>query len=159
MEVLLLLLGIVCLLLGLAGAVLPLPGPPLSFVGMLALEYSGYADFGTTVLVTLGIITAILAVVDYYVPIWGTKKFGGTRWGVYGSALGLLAGFFLGPLGWIVGPFVGAFVAEFLHDQNTGRAGKAAFGSFVGLMAGMAVKILVCLIMLVWSVVEIIKHL
>lgn len=156
---LLLILGIACLLLGLAGAVLPLPGPPLSFAGMLALDYSGYADFGTTVLVGLGILSAVVAVLDYYVPIWGTKKFGGTRWGVYGSAIGLFAGFFLGPLGWVIGPFVGAFAAEFMHDQNTVRAGRAAFGSFVGLMAGMAVKILLCLIMLVWSAVEIIKHL
>jgi uncharacterized protein YqgC (DUF456 family) len=159
MEALLLIVGIICLLLGLAGAVLPLPGPPLSFVGILALEYSGYSEFGTTVLVGLGLVTALVTVLDYYVPIWGTKKFGGTRWGAYGSGIGLLAGFFLGPLGWIVGPFVGAFVAEFLHDQNTSRAGRAAFGSFVGLMAGMAVKIVLCLVMLIWSIVEIIKHL
>jgi uncharacterized protein YqgC (DUF456 family) len=159
MDILLLVIGIVCLLVGLAGAVLPLPGPPLSFAGMIALQYSRFADFGQNTLIVFGVLTVVITVLDYYVPIWGTKKFGGSKWGAYGSAIGLVAGLFLGPFGIFIGAFAGAFLGEFLNDKNPNRALKAAFGSFIGLMAGMAVKVILCLVMLVYSGVQIFQNL
>jgi uncharacterized protein YqgC (DUF456 family) len=159
MDILLLITGIVCLLVGLAGAVLPLPGPPLSFAGMIALQYSRFADFGQNTLIVFGVLTVVITVLDYYVPIWGTKKFGGSKWGAYGSAIGLVAGLFLGPFGIFIGAFAGAFLGEFLNDKNPNRALKAAFGSFIGLMAGMAVKVILCLVMLVYSGVQIFQNL
>jgi uncharacterized protein YqgC (DUF456 family) len=159
MEILLLVIGIICLFVGLAGAVLPLPGPPLSFGGMLALQYSTYANFSQNTLITFGVLTVVVAVLDYYVPIWGTKKFGGSKWGVYGAAIGLLAGLFLGPFGIFIGAFAGAFLGEFLYDKNQSKAFKAAVGSFVGLMAGIVVKVFLCLAMLVYSGVEIFNNL
>lgn len=158
MDILLLVIGIVCLLVGLAGAVLPLPGPPLSFAGMIALQYSKFADFGQNALIVFGVLTVVITVLDYYVPIWGTKKFGGSKWGAYGSAIGLIAGLFLGPFGIFIGAFGGAFLGEYLNDKNPNRALKAAFGSFVGLMAGMVVKVVLCVMMLVYSGVEIFKN-
>jgi uncharacterized protein YqgC (DUF456 family) len=159
MDILLLITGIVCLLVGLVGAVLPLPGPPLSFAGMIALQYSRFADFGQNTLIVFGVLTVVITVLDYYVPIWGTKKFGGSKWGAYGSAIGLVAGLFLGPFGIFIGAFAGAFLGEFLNDKNPNRALKAAFGSFIGLMAGMAVKVILCLVMLVYSGVQIFQNL
>lgn len=158
MDIVLLIAGILCLLTGLAGAVLPIPGPPLSFAGMIALHYSRFAEFGQGTLIVFGVLTVMVTVLDYYVPIWGTKKFGGTRWGMYGSGIGLIAGLFLGPFGIFFGPFAGAFIGEYLNDQNTGRSFKAAVGSFVGLMAGIVVKVLLCLTMLVWACVEIFQN-
>lgn len=158
MDIILLVAGILCLLTGLAGAVLPIPGPPLSFAGMIALHYSRFAEFSQTTLIVFGVLTVMVTVLDYYVPIWGTKKFGGTRWGMYGSGIGLIAGLFLGPFGIIIGPFAGAFIGEYLHDKSTGRALRAAVGSFLGLMAGIAVKVLLCLVMLGWACVEIFRN-
>jgi uncharacterized protein YqgC (DUF456 family) len=158
MELILLILGIIALVAGLAGAILPIPGPPLSFVGMLALEYSGYAQFGTSVLVSIGVLTVVVAILDYYVPIWGAKRFGGSKWGMYGAGIGLLGGFLMGPLGWIIGPFMGAFIGEYLHDKNPNRSARAAFGSFMGLMAGIVVKVILCVVMLIWSIIEIVHH-
>lgn len=158
MDILLLIVGILCLLTGLAGAVLPLPGPPLSFAGMIALHYSRFAEFSQNTLIVLGVLTVIVAVLDYYVPIWGTRKFGGSKWGMYGSAIGLIAGLFLGPLGIFIGPFAGAFIGEYLNNQNTRQSFKAALGSFIGLMAGMFIKVLLCLVMLVYSGVEIFRN-
>ncbi len=97
MDILLLVAGIACLFAGLAGAVLPLPGPALSFAGLLLLHISKFAEFSQTTLYTLGFITVVIAVLDYYIPIWGTKKFGGTRYGAIGATLGLLAGFLFYP--------------------------------------------------------------
>ena len=158
MDILLLIVGIICLLTGLAGAVLPLPGPPLSFAGMIALHYSRFAEFSQNTLIVLGVLTVIVAVLDYYVPIWGTRKFGGSKWGMYGSAIGLIAGLFLGPLGIFLGPFAGAFIGEYLNNQNTRQSFKAALGSFIGLMAGMFIKALLCLVMLVYAGVEIFRN-
>ena len=64
----------------------------------------------------------IANIVDYYLPIWGTKKYGGTKAGVTGSTIGMIAGLFvLPPVGMIVGPFVGAFIGEYLAAEGTGQ--------------------------------------
>jgi hypothetical protein len=149
MDLLLLLLGMAALLVGLAGAVLPLPGPPLSFVGLLLLHFSSYAEFPVWVLVSFGFITVVVAVLDYYVPIWGVKHFGGTKYGAWGSTIGMLVGFFVIPgFGLFLGAFLGALVGELLGKMPARPALKAAVGSFLGFLAGIVVKVLLCLLML-----------
>ena len=157
MDILLLILGIAGLLVGLAGAVLPLPGPPLSFAGLLCLHFSKYAQFSDSVLYTLGFVTLIITVLDYYVPIWGVKKFGGTNYGVWGSTLGLIVGFFIIPaIGIFLGAFLGALIGEMLGGMATDKALKAAFGSFLGFLAGIVMKVLLCLTMIFYAVRELV---
>ncbi|CAG5005124.1 hypothetical protein DYBT9275_03518 [Dyadobacter sp. CECT 9275] len=153
MDILLLLAGIVCLLVGLAGAVLPLPGPPLSYAGLILLHISKFAEFSKPVLITLGIFTAVIAVLDYYIPIWGTKKFGGTRYGAVGATIGLLVGFFILPgIGIFAGTFAGALIGELLGGFGAKDAFKSALGSFVGFVTGIAMKVLLCLVMIGYAV-------
>lgn len=152
MELLLLVLGIICLFTGLAGAVLPLPGPALSFVGLILIQFSHYAQFSTYLLVTFGILTAVIAVLDYYIPIWGMKKFGGTRNGTIGAFVGGLAGLFVIPaVGIFLGTFVGALVGELIGGLDTKKALKSAFGSFVGFLTGIFVQITLCLVMILYA--------
>jgi len=158
MDQLLLILGIVGLLGGLAGAVLPLPGPPLSFAGLLCLHYSSYAEFSQATLFGLGLATVVVAVLDYYVPIWGTKRFGGTRTGQWGSMIGLVVGFFVIPgIGLFLGAFLGAFLGELYAGSTSNQALRAAFGSFLGFLAGIGMKVLLCVVMLVVAGVELIN--
>ena len=153
MDVLLLILGIAGLLGGLAGAFLPLPGPPLSFAGMLLLHYSKYAQFSQTVLLTLGVATALIFVFDYYAPIWGTKKFGGTNAGVWGSTIGVVVGFFVIPaVGLFLGAFLGALIGELIGGADSKTALRAAIGSFVGLVTGIFMKVILCLVMIGFSI-------
>jgi uncharacterized protein YqgC (DUF456 family) len=155
MDILLLISGIACLLTGLAGAVLPLPGPPLSFAGLILLHTSKYAEFSNTVLISLGFVTVVIAVLDYYIPIWGTKKFGGTKYGAIGATLGLLVGFFVIPaIGIFIGTFLGAFIGELIGGTNTKSALKSAVGSFVGFITGIAIKVILCLVMIAFAVAE-----
>lgn len=155
MDIFLLVLGITCLLTGLAGAVLPLPGPPLSFAGLILLHISRFAEFSTVVLVGLGLVTLIIAILDYYIPIWGTKKFGGTRYGAIGATLGLVIGFFFIPaIGMFVGTFLGALIGELLGGSAFRQALKAAVGSFLGFVTGIIMKIVLCLIMIGYAAVE-----
>ncbi len=155
MEIILLTFGIICLLIGLLGAVLPLPGPPLSFMGLLLLNATEKIHFDTNTLMLLGTLTVAITILDYYIPIWGTKKFGGSKWGSYGSAIGLLIGMFLGPFGLFIGAFVGAFTGEYLKDKNETKAFKAAIGSFLGLIAGIFLKTAFCIYMIYFAVKEI----
>lgn len=155
MDTALLIIGFLLLLVGLAGAVLPLPGPPLSFVGLIVLNYSKYTNFSSDLLYILGLLTALITVLDYFIPIWGTKKFGGSKWGTIGSGLGLVIGIFLGPFGMFFGAFIGAFLGEYLHNKNQAIAFKAALGSFLGLIAGIVFKLALCLVMLFYASKEI----
>lgn len=152
MEILWIVLGFILILIGTAGAVLPLPGPPLSFLGMLAAQQSDRINFSDEVLYGFGIVTFTITVLDYFIPIWGAKKFGGTKWGSYGSAIGLIVGMFLGPFGLFIGAFVGAFLGEYLSDKNHNKAFRAAFGSFLGLLAGILGKTLLCISMLITTI-------
>ncbi len=159
MEIFLLIVGILCLLVGLAGAVLPLPGPSLSFLGLIALKYSEYGDYSTNVLWTFGLITLAVTVLDYFIPIWGTKKFGGSKWGMIGSGVGLVVGLFFGPWGMFVGAFLGAFAGEYFYMKDQNVAFRAAVGSFIGLMVGIVMKVILCLAMLVYASIQIVKDL
>jgi len=142
-DYLLLVLGITLVIIGLIGCIVPvLPGPPISFLGLLSLEYTKWGPFNSDLLWTFGFIAVAVTVLDYIVPIWGTKKFGGSRAGIWGAALGLLIGLFLGPLGIIFGPFAGAFIGELTQNSQSEKALKAAFGSIVGLLIGIGMKLI-----------------
>ncbi|HEV7350470.1 DUF456 domain-containing protein [Telluribacter sp.] len=155
MDTILLVLGLICLFGGLAGAVLPTPGPSLSFGGLLLLHFSSYTEFSTAVLVGLGLLTVLIAALDYFIPIWGAKKFGGTRYGSIGAVVGLVIGFFVLPgIGIFLGTFLGALFGELIGGSTRKVAFKAALGSFLGFLTGMVMEVILCLIMIGYAVVE-----
>jgi len=143
MDTFLIISGIILLLAGLAGCLLPaLPGPPLSYVALLLLHLTKTHQFSTKFLVIWLVITALVVVLDYLVPVWGAKKFGASKRGVWGSIIGLILGLFiLPPFGIILGPFIGAVVGEMTAGKENSLALKAGFGSFMGFMAGMLLKL------------------
>ena len=173
MDIFLIVLGAICLLLGLAGCVAPvLPGVPLSYLGLLLLHFTDRVQFSWQFLVIWGVVVAVIQVLDYFIPAWGTKKFGGTKYGVWGSTIGLFVGFFMGPLGIVVGPFIGAVLGELIYfnrhpqtnlseteqnkNSNFNRALRAGFGSFIGLLTGTLIKVICCGVMIAYFVKELI---
>ena len=151
MDIFLLFLGFFFILLGIIGSFLPvLPGPITGWIGILLLHLTEVIPMDWTFLgITLGVAVIIWGL-DYVIPAWGTKKFGGSKYGIWGTVFGLIIGIlFLGPLGIIIGPFAGAFIGELIHDStDSKRAAKAAFGSFVGFMFSTGLKFLVSIIFL-----------
>ncbi len=149
MDIFLLILGFLVTLLGIVGSFLPiLPGPLTSWFGLLILSLSKPVPINYTFLgITLG-IAILIWLIDYFIPALGTKKFGGTRYGVVGTMIGLILGMiFLGPLGIIIGPFIGAFLGEMIKDSsNSGKALKAAFGSFIGFLTSTFLKFIAAII-------------
>jgi uncharacterized protein YqgC (DUF456 family) len=136
------------MLAGLAGALLPIPGPPLSFAGLIALHCSRYGNFDTTTLVLYGVATLALVVLDYVVPAWGTKTFGGTNRGAMGATIGLVVGIFFTPVGMFLGAFIGAFLGEISNQMPTNQALKAAIGSCLGILIGTVMKVAYCLLLI-----------
>lgn len=142
-------LAILCgifIVVGLLGSVLPvLPGPVISWVGILILHFTTYAEYTTGFLVTTGVVMVVILLLDYFIPIWGTKRFGGTKSGVTGSVIGLVVGLFFPPLGIIWGPFLGALVGEILANRKEfKKALKSATGSFLGFLLGTGLKLIYC---------------
>lgn len=156
MEIALLVLAIILLITGILGSFLPvLPGPPLSWAGLLLLHFTKGAEFSTAFLLITGLITLVLTVVDYVLPSWAVKKRGGTKLGERGALIGALVGVLLGPLGIILGPFVGAFIGEYIANQGDhGHALRIAFSSFVGFLLSTGVKLVWCLLLAYWFLKE-----
>lgn len=147
MDILLIILGAICLLIGLIGSILPaLPGPPLSYIGLLLLHFTDRVQFTTTQLVVWLILVLLTILADYLLPVLGVKKWNGSKWGNIGCLIGTVVGLFLfPPWGIIIGPFLGAVLGEILLAQKKApEALKAGFGAFIGFLLGTVFKLSVC---------------
>jgi uncharacterized protein len=153
MDMILLILGFVCVIVGVFGSFLPvLPGPIISWIGLLLLYLTKKVENNYWVLGITLFIVMIISILDYLIPAKGTKKFGGSSYGIWGTNIGMIIGIFVPiPLGFIVGAFVGAFVGELLYNsQDKNRALKAATGSLLGFLASSFMKFVVCIVLLGW---------
>jgi hypothetical protein len=154
-DYILLIIGILLMILGIIGCLVPvLPGPPFSFIGLILLHLSKFGQFSNTTLIILGAIAVVITILDYIVPVWGTRKFGGSKYGTRGATVGLIIGLFLGPLGMILGPLFGAFVGEMIFKDDINYAVKAGIGSLLGFLTGIGLKLAASLIMTFYFVKE-----
>jgi len=148
LEIFLAIGGFILIIIGFAGSALPvLPGPPLAWVGFLLLKWTGYIEDNPNYENALWILlffVVLVTVLDYVVPVWGTKKWGGSKAGMWGATIGLIVGLFLGPLGIIIGPFLGAFIGELITGKKEKDALRAGWGSFLGFLMGVGMKLMVC---------------
>ena len=153
MDYILFVSAIVVLIIGLIGDIIPgIPGTPVSYLALLLVHWSDRISYTTQFLTITGLICVAITVLDYVVPVWGTKKFGGTKAGTRGSTIGLIVGILvlpmlgivIGPfgiLGLLGGPFVGAYIGEKMGGTPDNKAWRSAFGSFVGFLTGTLMKI------------------
>lgn len=150
MEYFLLIAGLILILFGIIGSVLPaLPGPPISWIGLLLIYLIPEIKINYWILGLTLILTIIIIVLDYVLPAKGTKRFGGTKYGVWGTNIGLIVGLFFPPFGFVIGSFLGAFLGELIYNsKDTKGAFKAAVGSFLGLLASSFMKVMFCLLLL-----------
>ena len=144
MDWVLLTVGGFLMITGLIGAFLPIiPGPPLSYGGLILLNVTHWSTFSTTFMVVMGVVAGVVTLIDYYVPVWGARKLGGSPAGVRGSLIGLIVGLFLfPPFGMILGPLIGGVAAELIvnrHDFSI--ALRTGLGSLVGFMLGTGLKL------------------
>jgi uncharacterized protein YqgC (DUF456 family) len=154
-DYVLLILAVILMVIGIIGCLVPvLPGPPISYLGLILLHITRFGQFSTNVLISLAIVTIVVTIIDYVVPLWGTKKFGGSKYGIRGAAVGLVIGLFLGPVGIIIGPFIGAIVGELIFKDDISYALKAGLGSLLGFLTGVGLKLAASFVMTFFFVKE-----
>lgn len=145
MNIALLIVAFLFLLIGLIGCIVPgLPGTPIAYAGLWIAQATDQVDFSWQFLLIWGIVVIVISVLDYVVPAWGTKHYGGTKWGVWGSTIGVFIGLFFGAAGVILGPLVGAVIGELISGKELAAALKAGWGSFIGILFGTIIKLIAC---------------
>ncbi|WP_439132076.1 DUF456 domain-containing protein [Polaribacter sp.] len=143
MDIFLVILGFCLTLLGIVGSFLPiLPGPITGWFGLLLLYCTETIPNNWTFLGITLAIAVFIWILDYIIPALGTKRFGGSTYGVYGTTIGLIIGLLSPiPFGILIGAFFGALIGELLYDsKDTNRAIKASFGAFIGFLASASLK-------------------
>lgn len=157
MEITLSILAIVFGVVGCIGCIVPvLPGVLLTYAGYVCLYFVDGVEMSMAWLITFGVLTLILTILDYLLPAYLTKRSGGTKAGEIGATIGVIVGLFFGPIGIIGGPFIGAFVGELLHNnKDTDRALRSGISSFLSFIVGTLSKLAIS----VWMTVHIVIHL
>lgn len=157
MDMLLLFLGFILVLLGLVGSFVPvLPSVLSSWVGLFLLHLTTVVPMDWNFLGITLAITVFIWLLNYLVPAIGTKRFGGSKYGVYGTTIGLIVGLLAPiPFGFIIGAFLGAFFGELLFDaKDTRRALKASFGALLGFLASATIEFLATFVFLILFLVK-----
>ena len=145
MDLILFGVGAVLMILGILGSFLPvLPGVPLSWGGLLLLYLAPSVPINYWVLGIAFILAAIIYALQLVIPAMGTKKYGGSKAGMWGATIGLVIGIFVPiPLGIVIGAFAGAFIGEIINKSDSKSALRAAYGSFIGLLASTFMEMVV----------------
>ena len=146
MDILFVVIGLLLMLVGIIGSILPIvPGTPISWLGLIMLYLAPSMEFDWMFISITGVFAISIYILDYIIPAIGTKKFGGSKAGAWGAVIGLFVGIFAPiPLGILIGPFVGALIGELVVNKTESKlALKAAIGSFIGFLTSTFIKIVV----------------
>ncbi|WP_295982963.1 DUF456 domain-containing protein [uncultured Algibacter sp.] len=150
MDIILIIIAALFMLLGIIGSFIPiLPGPVTSWFGLLIVHFTNAIPIHKSFLITTFTIALFIWLLDYIIPAIGTKRFGGTKYGMIGTTIGLIVGLIAPiPGGIIIGPFIGALIGELINKSDTKKATKAALGSFIGFLTSTFIKFVVAIIYL-----------
>ena len=140
--------------IGLLGVILPvLPGTIPSFGGMLCAYFVQGSTITMTQLVVCGALSIIVVVLDYLLPGYFTKLFGGTKAGITGATIGTFVGFLFGIPGIILGPFFGAVIGEMVGSKTTlDNAINIGLGSMLSFLVGSGIKLIVGIYMMFYII-------
>jgi len=135
---------------GVAGSVLPaLPGTALVLAGIvLGAWLDDFTRVKWWVVAIIAVLAIIAWVTDYFATVLGARKAGASKLAIIGAALGTVAGIFMGLVGVLFMPFVGAAVGEYLAQKNTRQAAKVGLATWLGLLVGTIVKLVLVFMMI-----------
>jgi len=157
-EVVVIIIGVLLSVAGLIGCIIPaLPGPPLNYVAILLIHFTGLAEFSNRFLITYLLLNIAVVIFDYVLPVYGAKFYGASRKGIWGSIIGLVIGlFFFPPFGMILGVLIGAVIGELIAGKNESEALKAGFATFVASLIMIVAKLILSGLMTFYFVKELI---
>ena len=142
MNSILLIVSAGLIIIGIIGSFLPIiPGPITSWLGLLAICQIQDFSASNTLLTITFIVAITIFITDYFIPIIGSKYFGGSKYGIVGTSIGLLIGLFSPiPFGIIIGAFLGALIGEYFGGKSVSEGIKPAIGSLVGIISSSIIK-------------------
>ncbi len=159
MDIFFVVLGLTCVCVGVLGSFMPvLPGLPISWVGLLLLHFTSIIPINYMYLGIWLVIAIMISILDYIIPVIGAKKYGGSKYGMWGTTFGLIVGIFFPPLGFIIGPFLGAYIGEMIYQNNSKIATRAAWGSLMGFLASTFMKFIFGIVYIGLFVAKLIEY-
>lgn len=145
MDIFLIILAGIFIVISIIGSIVPgLPGPPIGMIGVILLHITDKVDISLTTLIVCAVLTILVSILDYYLPIYSTKKFGGSKFAVRGSIIGMVVGFLFTPIGVILGTFLGAVIGELLNGSDMVNSLKIGSVTFFGTILGLGIKLMLC---------------
>ena len=150
MDIFLLIISFSLMIIGIIGSIVPvLPGPLSSWVGLFIFSnISGVQVSGKLIIICL-IIAIGIFILDYIIPIYTSKRFGASRYGIIGASIGIILGLFFAPFGIFIGALIGSITGEMILNKNFKKSLKSAFGVFLGFIISGFTKSLITVIYLV----------
>lgn len=111
---------------------------------LLHAVLTGFQPLTWGYLIALAVLAGFAFVIDNIAAAWGARKFGGSSAAGWGALLGGLVGLFLGPIGFLAGPIVGAILAEMLiSKKGFPDAMRSGVGTLLGLLGGVGAKLVI----------------
>jgi uncharacterized protein YqgC (DUF456 family) len=160
MNSFLLILSVILIITGLIGSFIPIiPGPITSWFGLFTLSQIQNFPNNNTLLITTFVIGITIFILDYFIPIIGSKYFGGSKYVIIGTSIGLLIGLISPvPFGIIIGAFLGALIGEILAGKQLSEGLKPAMGSLIGIITSSVIKFFTAISFLVIYIILVITN-
>ncbi len=147
--------GIILNIIGIIGVIIPaLPGVTLNYLALILLYINkGEEVVSLSTIIMFGLLTFLVALLDYILPLAGAKKSGTSRTGIIFAALGMMIGlFFFPPFGIFFGLLIGAFLGELIAGKTESQALKAGMVTFLGILTSMVIKLMLAVVMSVYYI-------
>jgi hypothetical protein len=160
MDLLLIIISGVLIILGVIGSFMPiLPGPLTSWFGLFILNLISSIEIENTLLTITFIIAVTIFILDSLIPIYGSKYFGATKYGIIGASIGLVIGILTPiPFGILIGPIMGALIGELLFNKDLKKSIKSSIGVLIGFVASSFIKFVTCVVYLIIYIVQLLEY-
>lgn len=143
MTIFIAVISILLILIGLIGIVIPiLPGSVLIFLGVLL--FGLFTDsIAISTIIILGILIVALSIINYAIGLWGIRKLGASRWGIWGGIMGIIVGLIFSPFGLVsifLCPILGTIIGEFVGGKKLLESAKISLGHLIGYFLALILE-------------------
>ncbi|MED5355081.1 MAG: DUF456 domain-containing protein [Bacteroidota bacterium] len=160
MDLFLIIISSLLIILGMVGSFMPIiPGPLTSWFGLFIFNLIPTVEIDNTILVITFIISIIIFILDNLIPIYGSKYFGATKYGIIGASIGLVVGILSPiPFGILIGPIFGALIGELMFNNDLKKSIKSSIGVLIGFLASSLIKFVTCIAYLMIYLIQFWKY-
>lgn len=158
MTIILWILIIILFLLSFAGLIFPIVPSILVLWGGFLVYVFGIDRGELSIWFWIGAITLTLFILisDFLASRFFVKKYGGSKWGEWTAAIGIIIGSFIyPPFGIIIVPFVLVFVVELILERDARHAAMVAVASLIAFLSSTFAKLIIQMLLIAWFFLEV----